>query len=214
MFHIDIQSKEHAEQLFDKLKEKDKHIQCLLRRLQNIIDQESDVTGQHKENPQHLKLTSSTSEILAVQLTEKDDEIRVLKEQCDKRTQQIRLLEGEKIGHCEQAKQFEIDYHVEVQENEVLRAENETLKHQLDSGLVVCLDGEGDDNAGEIDDFKRVVSSLKARVNELNEDVNKLRDHSKEQSRQILKYKQQVEVSTVSIDSWFQIIIHLSLLPL
>ena len=158
-----------------------------MNQLQGIID---DLTDQHREIPQQLILMSSTSERLAVQLTEKDDEIHVLKEQC------------------------EIEYHVEVQENEILRAENETLKHQLDSGLVVCLDEEGDDNMGEIDNFKRAVSGLKARVKELNEDVNKLRDHSKEQSRQILKYKQQVEVSTVSIDSWFQIIIHPSLLPL
>ena len=180
------------------MKEKLNRIESLLNQLQDIIDKESDVTDQHREIPQELILTASTSERLVVQLTEKDDEIRVLKDQCDKRTQQIRLLEGETIGHCEQAKQFEVDYRVEVQENEMLRAENETLKNQLDSGLVVCLDDEGDEDTGEVDDFKRVVSGFKARVKELNEDVNKLREHSKEQSRQILKYKQQVEVFTVS----------------
>ena len=89
---------------------------------------------------------------------------------------------------------------MEVEENQLLRAENDTLKHQLDSGLVVCLDdGEEDsDIPCETADLKRAVSVLKARVKDLNEDVSKLRDHSKEQSRKILLYKQQVEVSEVS----------------
>ena len=191
------QDRGHAKQLYKELDEMVNCIKILLGQLRLIMD--SDTADTHRENLQQLALTSSTSENLLVLLTEKEDEIHALKEQHSKRLQQMRQLEDEKQSQCEQAKLFEIDYRVEAEENEALRAENDILKHQLDSGLVVSLDDEGDDNTGEIDDLKRVISGLKARVKDLDEDRNKLRDHSKEQSRQILKYKQQVEVSEVSI---------------
>ena len=193
-YFIYSQDKGHAKKLYKELDEMVNSIKIFLGQLRLIMD--SDTADTHRENLQQLALTSSTSENLLVLLTEKEDEIRALKEQNSKR---MRQLEDEKQSQYEQAKLFEIDYRVEAEENEVLRAENDILKHQLDSGLVVSLDDEGDDNADEIDDLKRVISGLKARVRDLDEDRNKLRDHSKEQSRQILKYKQQVEVSEVSI---------------
>lgn len=194
------QDRAQAEQLYKELEDAVSHIKILLSHLQVIISKHSDMANEHRENLQQMLLTMSTSEKLLIQMTEKEDEIRALREQCNKRVQQLKQLEDEKQDQCEQAKQFEIDYRVEVEENELLRAENDTLKNQLDSGLVVCLADEGVDNtaAAEIDDPKRVISGLKARVKDLNEDINKLRDHSKQQSRQILKYKQQVEVTEVS----------------
>ena len=201
------QDRAQAKQLYKELEDTVSHIKILLSHLQVIISQNSDMANEHRENLQLLILTSSMSEKLLIQLTEKEDEVHALREQNNKRMQQMKQLEDEKQDQREQAKQFEIDYRVEFEENELLRAENDTLKHQLDSGLE-CLVDEGDDITGDTGDPKRVISGLKARVKDLNEDVNKLRDHSKQQSRQILKYKQQVEVSEVSS---YLAIMHLSM---
>ena len=137
--------------------------------------------------------------------TEAEDEICVRKEPCDMPSQPIRLSEDKKLGQCEQAEHFGIECCIEV--NELLRYKNDTQEHQPDSGLVAysdqpdsglvgCSDCEGD---GKSEDLKGTQSGLEAQVKVLNEDVKKLRDHSKEQSRQVLKYKQQAEVSTVSL---------------
>ena len=188
------QGRGDAEQLYKELEEMVNCIRSLLSQLRSVMDQGSGTPDAHRGNLQQVQLTSSASEKLLDLLTEKEDEIRALKEEHSRRLQQMRQLEDEKQSQNEQAKLVEIEYHVEMEQNEKLRAENDTLKDQLDSGLVASLDEEDED----IDVLKRKVSGLKARVKDQNDDINKLRDHSKEQSRQVLKYKQQVEVSEVS----------------
>ena len=165
------------------------------------MDQGSDMVNVHRENQQQLVLTLSTSEKLLIQLSEKEEEIRALREEHNKRLQQLRELEDEKQSHQEHAKILETDYCVEVEQNKALRAENENLQHQLDSGLVVSLEGEEDDIiiTGDIDDLRGEISRLRARVKDQKAGLTKLNDHSKEQSRQVLKYKQQVEATEVSI---------------
>ena len=190
------QGRGDAEQLYKELEEMVNCIRSLLGQLRSVMDQlGSGNPDAHRSNLQQVQLTSSASEKLLELLTEKEDEIRALKEEHSKRLQEMRQLEDEKQNQNEQAKLVEIEYHVEMEQNEKLRAENDTLKDQLDSGLVASLDEEDED----IDVLKRKVSGLKARVKDQNDDINKLRDHSKEQSRQVLKYKQQVEVSEVSV---------------
>lgn len=183
----------------EKKKEKLEQILSLLKQLECIIEDKDDqrrpLDNSSKQNEGQTESATVTKETLAALLAEKDDQIRSLKEQSDKRYQQIKSLEEQKRDRCEQAKQFEIDFQVEAEENQLLRAENEVLRNQLDSGFDAELCDEGTNEAGS---HRKVVSGMKAQIKDLNDDVLKLRNHSKEQSRQILKYKQQVEVSEVS----------------
>ena len=173
----------------------------LLRQLESILLGEAEAnTSEQETELVHTYPKLLTTEQLAVQLVKKDDEIQFLKEQCEKKAQQIKQFEEQRYSDREQAKEFEINYRVEAEENQWLRTENEELKNQLDSGFGGGSDDECDLVTGaEAFEVKKTVTGLKARVKDLNEDVVKLRNHSKEQSRQILKYKQQVEVSNVSI---------------
>lgn len=195
------QDKKHAKQLTKELEEIVENFKKFLAQLQIIMERGSDMVNVHRENLQQLVLTSSTSEKLVILLSEKEEEIRGLREEHNKRLQQLRELEDEKQSQREQPELCETGYHVEVEQNEALRAENENLQHQPDSGLVVSLEGEEDDIiiTGDIDDLRGEISRLRARVKEQNADLTKLSDHSKEQSRQVLKYKQQVEATEVSI---------------
>ena len=163
-----------------------------MRQLECIVGDSSDhrPLDVSKPNEVHTESVTTTKESLAILLAEKDDQIRGLREESDQR---IKLLEE----HCEQAKKFEIDFRVEAEENQELRAENEELRNRLDSGFDAEFGGECDEDTTY--SHGRIVSGMTARIKDLNEDVLKLRNHCKEQSRQILKYKQQVEVSEVSI---------------
>ena len=94
-------------------------------------------------------------------------------------------------------KHFEIDFHVEVEENKVLKSEIESLKHTLETlSSEECIE---DTNSDEetIANYRKVLSCLKKQVDALNNDVVKLSDHSKVQSRLILKLKQQSEMTKV-----------------
>ena len=136
-------------------------------------------------------------ENLAFGLTEKDEEIKVLKERCDTRYQRIKTLEQQTIDLAKQAKQFEIDYRVEVEENQSLHSDIEKLKHQLDTQTSVT-DLDEDDVDREITEYRKALSVLKSQVKSLNEDIETLRKHSKDQSHQILNYRQQAEMSEAS----------------
>ena len=133
-------------------------------------------------------------ENLAFELTEKDEEIKVLKERCDTRYQRIKTLEQQTIDLGKQAKQFEIDYRLEV---ESLRSEIENLKCQLDTQTSVT-DLDKDDVERGNTEYRKALSVMKSQVKSLNEDIEKLRKHSKDQSHQILNYRQQAEMSEVS----------------
>ena len=188
------------------------------------MDVHQDKADIHRENHQHLKpVATSISDVPIIQSvtsTEAEDEIHILKEPCGDRTFQptIRLQEDDQ---CEQAEPIEIECEVDVEDDELLSSGNDA---QPDSGLVGCSDGEGDDNpSGVVDALKSSkVSSKEARIKVLTEDVKKLKEHSREQSRQILKYKQQAEVSTVShnnnnngySNSWYENCLTLLLLSI
>ena len=121
------------------------------------------------------------------------EEIKDLREKCEARAQRIKSLEEQNTHLAEQVKHFEIDCHVEVEENKVLKSEIETLKHKLSSEEYI-----EDTNSDEetIANYRMVLSGLKK---QLDDDVVKLRDHSKQQSRQILLLKQQSEMTKVSM---------------
>ena len=131
--------------------------------------------------------------------SQKDEDIRVLRERCETQYQQIKTLEKQTTDLSEQVKHFESEYCVEVEENKVLKLENERLRNQLDAlTSVSCLE---DANSEEetIKNYKKALTSLKNQIDALNDDLMKLRDHSKEQSRQIQTLRQQTEAIEVTL---------------
>ena len=152
---------------------------------------------------ERMTYEQQTSENLAFELNEKDEEIRILKERCDARYQRIKTLEQEKADLSEQAKQFEIDYRVEDEENVSLKAKLAEMNVHLDHLSSITDYEENDLDDERTRDFKKALSILKNQVKVLNDDLAKLRDHSKDQSKQILTLRQQVEVTTVSVLTTF-----------
>ena len=150
---------------------------------------------------ERMTYEQQTSENLAFELSEKDEEIRILKERCDARYQRIKTLEQEKADLSEQAKLFEIDYRVEDEENISLKAKLAEMNVHLDHLSSITDYEENDDERTR--DFKKALSILKKQVKVLNDDLAKLRDHSKDQSKQILTLRQQAEVTTVSVLTTF-----------
>ena len=148
---------------------------------------------------ERMTYEQQTSENLAFELSEKDEEIRILKERCDARYQRIKTLEQEKVDLSEQAKQFEIDYRVEDEENISLKAKLAEMNVHLDHLSSITDYEENDLDDERTRDFKKALSILKNQVKVLNDDLAKLRDHSKDQSKQILTLRQQAEVTTVSV---------------
>lgn len=127
-------------------------------------------------------------------LAEKDEEIRILKEKCESRHQRIKSLEKQTDDLGQQAKHYEIVYRVEEEENQALKSEIEKLRHRLDALSSV---EESDFEEQTITDYRKALSALKRQVASVSDDLAKLRDHSKEQSRQILMFRQQTEMTEV-----------------
>ena len=152
---------------------------------------------------ERMTYEQQTSENVAFELSEKDEEIRILKERCDARYQRIKTLEQEKADLSEQAKQFEINYRVEDEENKSLKAKLAEMNVHLDHLSSITDYEENDLDDERTRDFRKAISILKNQVKVLNDDLAKLRDHSKDQSKQILTLRQQVEVTTVSVFTTF-----------
>ena len=148
---------------------------------------------------ERMTYEQQTSENVAFEFSEKDEEIMILKERCDARYQRIKTLEQEKADLSEQAKQFEIDYRVEDEENISLKAKLAEMNVHLDHLSSITDSEENDVDDERTRDFKKALSILKNQVKVLNDDLAKLRDHSKDQSKQILTLRQQVEMTTVSV---------------
>ena len=179
--------------LTERLEEKGISEGCKVGELRSSVDGMQDKIGKMHEQQR--------GENLVFELSKKDEEIRILKEKCETRFQQIKILEKQKAELCEQAKHFEAQYHLEMQETQSLKAQIQRLKDQVDalSSVNIVLDEDNPDKS--IIDYRKAVYTLNAEVKRLNEDNSKLQDHSKDQSRQILQYKQQAEVTKVMQDT-------------
>ena len=120
-------------------------------------------------------------------------------ERCETQDQQIKTLEKQIADLSEQAKLFEIEYCVEGEENKTLKCEIERLRHRLDTQTSVSFLEDTNSEEETIANYKRALTTLKKQIDDLNNDTTKLRGHSKEQSRQILKLRQQAEMTGVNI---------------
>ena len=122
-----------------------------------------------------------------------------MRERCETQYQQIKALEKQTTDLNEQVKHFQCEHYVEVEDNKALKVETERLRRQLAAQTSVsCLE---DTNSEEeaIANYKEALTSLKNQIDDLNDDLTKLRDHAKEQSRQILKLRQQAEMIEVTV---------------
>ena len=128
---------------------------------------------------------------------EEEEIIRELRVKCEARSQQIKSLEMKNADLIKQAKHCETNYHIEVEENLTLKSEIKKLKHNLDTlsseEYIEDTNSEEEKKAN----YKRVLGVLRKQVDDLSDDLVKVRDHSKEQSRQILNLRQQTEMTEV-----------------
>ena len=84
----------------------------------------------------------------------------------------------------EQAKPYEIEYQTEREENDRLKAEVKQLQQRFEALPVK-------------DEEAETVEFLQRRIRQLNEDLATMREHSKKQSHQVLRLRQQAELTQV-----------------
>ena len=122
-----------------------------------------------------------------------------MRERCETQYQQIKALEKQTTDLNEQVKHFQSEYYVEVEDNKALKVEIERLRHQLAAQTSVSRLEDTNTEEETIANYKEALTSLKNQIDDLNDDLTKLRDHSKEQSQQILKLRQQAEMIEVTM---------------
>ena len=119
-----------------------------------------------------------------------NEENRKLQQSLDCVMHQGSSSQTEIRGLREQAKHFEIEYLTEKEDNENLRTEAQQLHHQVDSLL-------GANAGATAESTDQCNSDLQRLIKQLNEDIGKLRGHSKSLSCQIMRLRQQAEVTMV-----------------
>ena len=132
------------------------------------------------------------------EITEHVKEIAMLKDRCEARGQKIESLEAQNQNLIEKANKLEIDFRTKAEENESLRQQLEGLKHEestLCDGDSDAADGNGEEQSNP----HSVLVTLRLQIKQLNDDVTRMKEHSREQSRQILEYRQQADMTKVSI---------------
>ena len=177
-----------------KISQLEKQLKEARKQNQSLIEQLGGAQCAHS----HLSKDQQTEQQISENLVfEKKEEIKYLKGTCEARDQQIKSLEKQNADLTEKARYFEIDCYVKVEENQVLKSEIENLKCQLEAlSSEECIEDASSDEQ-TITNYKRVLTVLRKQVGDLNDDLEKIRDHSKEQSRQILKLRQQTEMTGV-----------------
>ena len=167
--HALLQKSESAKR---ELKEKSKQILSVLRKLEHMIDAPKVVNSKKASKGQEACFVHCKTSQVA-----DDQNVKLTREELTK----------------------QVDF-VKAEANSATCAENDKLsdyEHQPDSGLVEgCVIDE--ERVEDVDELRRAIAALKTQVKELNENIDTLRRHSREQSRQVLKYKQESEVSEVS----------------
>lgn len=135
---------------------------------------------------------------LVVEASQMCEENKILRENLEHVTSRSSGSEEKIKELSEQAKYFEVEYRTEKDDNEKLRAENKQLRQQLNTFPIseTKLAALPSEDEGQ---NKVTIGCLQARIKQLNEDVCKLRDHSKDQSRQILRLRQQTEITKVHV---------------
>ena len=196
------QNADHVERIskleikIKKLKKENKSLTEQLKCRYPDATTDPDSTEKHSELDKYHE--QKARERYIFELAEKESEIKTLKERCESRYLRIKSLEQERADLSEQAKQFEINYRVEMEENQSLKNEIKELQCLLDNLSSVSDVDESMSEEESTVDYKKTLFLLKSHVKHLNEDLDKLKDHSKVQSRQILTYRQQVEMIEVS----------------
>ena len=198
--------------LKSKLSEKEELLQSLIdQQLKKenvaVTDTDSNISRDLSPSTEAHKIQQLQSDVERLQvnidirsyeITEHAKEIETLKNRCEARGQQIESLEEQNQNLIEKANKLEIDCHTKAEENESLRHEIERLKreeHALSDDVSDVADGDGDKETNQ----HSVLISLRLQIKQLNDDVTRMREHSREQSRQILEFRQQADMTKVSI---------------
>ena len=121
-------------------------------------------------------------------------ENNILRQSLDQVVYQNSVAHKELNEKSEQAMHFQVKYLSEKEDNKRLRAEVKQLQKDYFVAMEHKLDRQSADNE---DQSKATITRLQGRIKQLNEDVAKLKKHSKDQSHQILRLRQQAEVTKV-----------------
>ena len=150
---------------------------------------------QHQGN---LQLISKERDGLIDEVSWLNQELMKLRESLDYVTHQNSGSEKRITELHEQAKHFETEYINEREDNESLRNEVKKLQRQFDSllGINAGVAAESGSRKGQ---STVCIGSLQERIKQLNEDIDKVKEHSKSQSHQIMRLRQQAEVVKVHV---------------
>ena len=94
----------------------------------------------------------------------------------------------------EKAEELKTKYQVEKNENSKLNSEVKRLQQQLKSLLAQDHKSETQPCDDKVQN-EVVIERLQGRIKQLNEDLDSLREHSKTQSRDIVAFRQNTDVS-------------------
>ena len=178
-----MQKNAHARK---KLRKKTEQIRPVLMKLESII-----TVTKHKELCDRKQASSGHQECSQ----NVNDKQQVLLDHCEQESQQIDDFTHILVS-CEPKDGIDLSELVPPEESNAVIDGNGDHEHEpdLDSGLIDVYVEDTDD----VNRLKKTISGLKSQIIGLNTDIDKLKRLSREQSRQVLKFKQEAEVSDVS----------------
>ena len=145
----------------------------------------------------NLWVVSKERDGLMNEVSRLNQELKKMRESLDFITRQNSNAEKRIKELDEQSEHFKTDYLTEKEDNDKLRAKIAHLQQQFDSLLGINTDAAKETGRSEDQTTAVNISQLQERIKQLNDDIAKVNEHSRSQSRQILRLRQQSEVTEV-----------------
>ena len=200
-------------QLIERLADREKKLNSCKGELQRLKQSRKVETEGHRteKTDSDRKVSSLQKQQGSLQVVSKErdqlmDEVSRLNQELKKMRESLEFMAHQKSDADERIKEldeqsehFKIEYHTEKEENDKLRDKIVHLKQQFDSLLGINTDAAEETGKSEDQPTAVNVPQLQERIKQLNNDIAKVNEHSKSQSRQILRLRQQAEMTEVCI---------------
>ena len=147
----------------------------------------------------NLQVISKQRDELMSENIRLNQELKKMRESLDFVTRQNSDTEKRIKELDAKSEHFEIEYRTEKEDNDKLRAKIGHLQQQFDS-LLGINPGVAIESGNSEDQRAINVGQLQERIKQLNEDIAKVNEHSKSQSRQIMRLRQQADMTKVCHD--------------
>ena len=155
------------------------------RKLYSLQKQQANVQVVYKERDALMNEVSRLNQEL-MKMRENLDVMTRQKSDADERVKEL----------DKQSEHFKIEYRTEKEDNNKLRAKLVHLQQQFDS--LLCINTDVAEEPGKSEGQSAVnVDQLQERIKQLNDDIAKVNEHSRSQSHQILRLRQEIEVTEV-----------------